>query len=152
WPEDRRIVYIADLAATWGTDGLVIEVATEQRDPNGGWRSPVQFRLGHVWHHVPDAADKTIMQRLVGALPQASSQREVEANHFLLRGAAVETTLQLICETGRCRVRRTRGERPTETATWDNGPPWKFHLRITRSADGYELGGVLLRNGEEMSL
>lgn len=152
WPHDRRIVYIVDMIASYSTIGIPIELATEQRDRNGGWKPPVQFRYPEVWHLYPDPTDRLIAQMLLGALPSDSYRAEPRATRFLLSGAAIETTLRLICETGRCRARMVKGERPVSSVHWDDGHPWKFHLRLERTGTDCTLAGGLRRDKEEMSL
>jgi superfamily II DNA or RNA helicase len=153
WPADRRIVYIIDLAASRYAPGIVIELATEKQTPEGAWDLPVQFRIAaDVWQTVPDARDRSIAQMLIGAStnPWGGQARPTE---FVLRGAALETTLRLICETGRCRVRREPAERPVEAIRWDDGPPWQLRLRVVRQENNTcFVDAVLRRTHEEMLL
>jgi hypothetical protein len=122
WPANRRIVYIVDIPASVRAQGLPIELATEKSDGEGGWTPPVQLRIpGDAWLTVPDAADRQIAQMLVGARPNPY-QAPAPTTGFVLSGAALDTTLRLMCETGRCRVRTVAGERPTTAVRWDGGP------------------------------
>ena len=154
WPADRRLIYIVDVPATFHSAGLAIELAVEKQARDGGWGAPVAFRLGaDVWAVAPDPVDRQIAQMLLGSVQSAWHQDGARTSGFALRGAAIGTTLRLICETGRCRVRLVAGERPTDVLRWDDGPPWKIRLRIAPVAGGQQsLTAVLERAGEEMSL
>ena len=153
WPTDRRIVYIVDLTTTWTTPGVVVELATERCKRDGAWEPPVAFRLpADVWEAAPDALDRQIAQMLLGATPDPYGGPP-RSTGFVLRGGALETTLRLMCETGRCRVRRTRGERPLDAVRFDDGAPWTLRLRVVRENEqGYFVDAVLRRAGEEMLL
>ena len=154
WPADRRLVYIVDLPASSHTVGIVLDLATEKQAEGGGWEPPAPFRVGtDAWQSAPDAVDRQIAQMLIGAQQPTSFGGQPQPSRFVLRGAAVETTLRLICRTGRCRVRAAHGERPLDAVGFDDGPPWELRLRVVRQdADGCFLDAVLSRAGEEMLL
>ena len=69
FPCDRRIVYVVDLAATrLFQRGLVVDLTTQKRAPNGEWSSPKQFALREdQWADAPDPMDRQIAQMLTGA-------------------------------------------------------------------------------------
>ncbi|MEO6876988.1 MAG: SNF2-related protein, partial [Gemmatimonadaceae bacterium] len=154
WPADRRLVYVVDVPATTHGAGLVLELATEKRTVSGGWEPPVTFRLGaDVWHSVPDQVDRQIAQMLIGASPSVSRDNEERTSGFVLRGSALETTVRLMCDTGRCRVRMTHADRPLYPVRWDNGPAWRLRLRIApQRTNCYSVTLVLQRPGQEMPL
>ncbi len=156
WPANRRLVYIVDLAATWNAGGIVVELATEKLRRDGSWDPPAPFRLSaDVWFMAPDPIDRQIAQMLLGALPRGDSRfaGQPRTGGFVLHQTAFDTTLRLICDTGRCRLRTRVGERPVEKLSWDDGPPWRLRVRVARDPDGcYALTGVLARGSEEMSL
>jgi superfamily II DNA or RNA helicase len=160
WPDNRRLVYIVDVPASANTTGLVIELASEKQEPDGSWEAPTHFRFGaQVWLAAPDPADRQIAQMLLGAPSNEQwptfTDRSTRTNGFVLGAAAFDTTLRLMCETGRCRARMVAGEWPLEPVRWDDGPPWQLHLRIDRpdgTSGGYELSGILMRGQDEMTL
>ena len=157
WPANRRLVYIVDMVASAMTMGLVIELATEKQERDGSWGAPTHFRLGtQTWAAAPDPADRQIAQMLLGAPSNEhwpTFADRASRTSFIVGAAAFDTTLRLMCETGRCRVRMVAGERPLDAVHWDDGPPWRLHLRIDRpERGGYELTGTLRRDGDEMSL
>jgi superfamily II DNA or RNA helicase len=72
---------------------------------------------------------------------------------FELRGAAIETTLRRACESGRCHVRRSDDERPTQSLRWDDGGPWQFRLCVSREDnDRYEITGAFHRGNEKIPI
>jgi hypothetical protein len=156
WPPNRRLVYIIDIPASAQAVGLVVELAIEKGQRDGSWSAPVQFRLGaDVWFTAPDPMDRQLAQMLMGAAPNDvwGKYPESSPGGFVLDAAAFDTTLRLMCETGRCRVRTIAGERPVAAVQWDDGPPWQLHLHIDRSRDaGYALTGTLHRENQEMAL
>jgi superfamily II DNA or RNA helicase len=153
WNEDRRIIYLVDVAAASRTRGIPIELATERPDGTGGWKAPVQFLLDpDAWEAAPDPMDRQIAQMLIGAPQSRAFGHSAPASRFVLTGAAIGTTLGLICQTGRCRIRTGEATSPMTTAKWDDGPPWKLHLRFGRASKGYTLSAFLRRDGAEMSL
>jgi len=158
WPEGRRLVYIVDIPASANTTGLVIELATDMQEPDGSWGVPTHFRFGaQVWLTAPDPTDRQIAQMLLGAPSNEHwptfADRSTRTNGFIIGAAAFDTTLRLMCETGRCRARMVAGEQPLAPVRWDDGPPWQLHLRIDHpSSDIYELTGTLRRRGDEMPI
>jgi superfamily II DNA or RNA helicase len=133
FPSDRRIVYVVDLPATrLYQRGLVVDLATQRRSPNGEWGTPKQFSLREdQWADAPDPLDRQIAQMLLGA---TSDTRIVGGygvtRRYYLEPAAFGTTLRLMCESGRCRVSLT-GESDPPPLTWDDGPPWELRVDVT---------------------
>ena len=140
WPEDRRLAYVVDLDASRARGALVLEVATERRRKHGtGWDRPTALRLGRdVWAAAPDARDRTLMHMLLGARQDAfvpgyygDTLPENVPSRFMLGRTALETTLPLLCDTGRCRLRRSPQDEQPPALAWDDGPPWRPVLRLT---------------------
>jgi superfamily II DNA or RNA helicase len=157
WPENRRLVYVVDIPASATSTGLIVELAVEKLQRDGTWSPPVTFRLGaDSWLAVPDPMDRQIAQMLMGAStndPWAMYGDSMPpTSGFVLGPAAFDTTLRLMCETGRCRVRTVAGERPLGAVRWDDGPPWQLALRIDHGKSGYTLSGTLRRPNEEMTI
>lgn len=155
WPAGRRLVYILDLPQSAGSPGAVLELGLEREGRDGEWSEPVGFRLGaRVWRAAPDAVDRQIAQMLIGASPSHASEPQ-RTSGFVLRGAALEQTLPLICGTGRCRIRTEHGIRSTLPARWDDGSPWRLALRLAHAKgddETFALRALLKRPGQEMSL
>src|SRR5262245_12780258 len=155
WPADRRVVYLIDLVASRQATGLVVELSTERLGKDGTWGPPVQFQLPvEAWFASPAPRARHLAHMLMGA-PARNPYVYVgrRPGPFVLDGPAIPTTLPLLCETGRCRVRRVPGERPVESVGFDSGAPWTLHVRVTRAAKrGLLADAVLRRADEEMSL
>lgn len=156
WPADRRLAYVLDVSASLNGGGLVVELCTERLKRDGSWDRPRQYSLGaDRLAQLPDERDRQIVQMLIGA----SRERQYGypppmSRSYLLPESAYDTTLRLICETGRCRLRRTSLDDDLETVEWDGGEPWRFHLRVAAPSHGsaYRLEGLFRRGDESMEL
>jgi superfamily II DNA or RNA helicase len=133
FPSDRRIVYVVDLPATrLYQRGLVVDLATQRRAPNGEWGTPKQFSLREdQWADAPDPIDRQIAQMLTGAW---SDTRHLGSGYgvtrrYYLEPPAFGTTLRLMCESGRCRVSLT-GESDPPPLLWDDGEPWELRVDV----------------------
>ena len=157
WHDDRRLVYLIDMAASTSAQGLVIQLATERLNRDGSYAPPKLLRANaDQWLSVPDPLDRQIGQMLRGATRASVyvQPHETIAAGFVVGRDAFDTTLRLICETGRCRLRAENEDRPTEPLRWDGGPPWRVSLRIVRddAADALQLRAVLERDDATMQL
>jgi superfamily II DNA or RNA helicase len=153
WPDNLRLAYVVDLASSWSPDSIIVEVALEQRKANGRWGAPFHFDgLEDDWASAPDPADRQIAQMLIGARAGGYYDR-APGELFELGHSAFDTTLALMCATGRCRVRLHATQAPRESVQWDSGEPWRLALRVDRTpSDQCMLRGVLTRGDEEMPL
>ena len=136
FPADRRIVYVVDLAATRQYQrGLVVDLATQRRMPNGEWGPPKQFSLREEqWEDAPDLLDRQIAQMLTGAGTDVRGGAGFGvARRYYLEPPAFGTTLRLMCESGRCRV-SLHGESDPIPLVWDHGDPWELKLDISPPA------------------
>ena len=132
FPADRRIVYVVDLAATRQYQrGLVVDLATQRRTPNGEWGPPKQFALREEqWEDAPDLLDRQIAQMLTGAGTDLRGGPGFGvARRYYLEPPAFGTTLRLMCESGRCRVSLS-GESDPSPLSWDHGEPWELKVDI----------------------
>ena len=155
WPNDQRLIYLADVAASSSAQGLVIELATEKRDRDGTWALPKLFRSGiESWMAIPDPVDREIGEMLRGSRRVTEWARTASMTGFLLMPGAFDTVLRLMSETGRLRIRRDPRERPVEPARWEAGPEWQIRYRVERGRDAGSLTllAELERAGETMPL
>ena len=165
FPDDRRIVYVVDLVATRNLQrGLAVELAMQRRTPSGEWTSPKQFGLREdQWANAPDPLDRQIAQMLTGALSDMRPTGFGIVNRrYYLEPSAFDTTLRLMCETGRCRV-SIQGESDPLPLAWDQGEPWELRVDIApltpaapegtpNGASPLRVQGWLRRDDERMSL
>jgi hypothetical protein len=154
WPENRRILYVVDVAATVEGTGLTIELAHETMKRDGRWEKPRGARIGREQcATLPDPDDRQIVQMLLGARRGDwggfyGGYYEGEApRKFVLPESAYQTTFRQMCQTGRCRLRRSEASDALEPLAWDDGDPWEFWLEIRTSPGGryYLLDGSLRR-------
>ena len=153
WPENKRLVYILDLDATASSAGIVIDIGTETLGRDGTWGEAKRFTLGApVWFAHPNAIDRQIAEMLTGS-NEATSHGAVRVTAILLGMRAFPTTLRMILETGRCRLRSNKPGVTGTTIHFDDGAPWKFRVRVRRAGSGaITLSGRLARANEEMPL
>jgi hypothetical protein len=166
FPSDRRIVYVVDLAATrLFQRGLVVDLTTQKRAPNGEWSSPKQFALREdQWADAPDPMDRQIAQMLTGAGSDTriSGGLGTVARRYYLEPAAFSTTLRLMCESGRCRV-SINGETDPLPLGWDHGEPWELRVDVAplngasppgtpNGAHSLRVQGWLRRGDERLAL
>lgn len=151
WPANRRLAYVVDLAGTLYGNGLTVELCTERLKSDGSWDRPRQYSLGaDRLASLPDPRDRQLVQMLVGANHERNLGQSVPISRsYTLPEASYDTTLRLMCETGRCRLRRDPLDEHPETLAWDDGEPWRFHLSVLASphGSGYRVEGVLRRAG-----
>jgi hypothetical protein len=163
FPADRRIVYVVDLPATrLYQRGLVVDLTTQRRAPNGEWSTPKQFSLREdQWADAPDPVDRQIAQMLLGA---SSDSRLVAGGYgvtrrYYLEPPAFGTTLRLMCESGRCRV-NIAGESDPPPLAWDTGGAWELRVDVTplngatapSEAHALRVQGWLRRGDERLAL
>src|SRR4051812_6699625 len=153
WPNDRRLVYLADLAASRSAEGLVIELATEKEQRDGSWGPPKLFRAAvDSWLNVPDQLDREIGQMLRGARRSLSWHRTDPIGSFVVEPGAFDPVLRLMSETGRLRIRRDAHDRPAEPARWDDRGSWKVQYAVSHRGDALQLAATLQRGNETMPL
>jgi len=131
WPADRRIVYVVDLASTrLHQRGLVVELTSQKRLPNGDWGPPKHFALREdQWANAPDPLDRQVAQMLVGAGSDSRYVGPGITRRYYLEPAAFDSTLRLMCDTGRCRV-SVNGEPDPAPLAWDPGEPWELRIHV----------------------
>lgn len=152
WPANRRLVYILDLHASAHSLGVVIDLGTELRAPNGTWGEAKRFSLGvPVWFAAPDPVDLQIAEMLCGASDNQAYGRP-RTSGFVIGVRAFTTTLRAILDTGRCRLRSSTPGLSGRTMHFDGGAPWVFRVRVHRDAKGSQvLSGILARTDNEIN-
>ena len=152
WPDNRRLVYILDVDASAHNAGVVIDLGTELRARDGTWGDAKRFSLGApVWFAHPDAIDRQIAEMLSGS-NDAMTHGHARTTGIVLGMRAFSTTLRMILETGRCRLRSSKPGITGRTLHFDDGAGWKFRVRVHRDTSGLVMSGILARTDQEMPL
>ena len=146
-PSDRRLIYLIDLDASSRADSLKVEVGTERKDRDGTWGDVRRyFFSAAAWFNAPDPIDRQLAEMLVGANPE-DGITGMPAGGFTIRTRSFGTTLRMICDTTRARLRSSDTTLDTRTVKWDDGAPWKLQLRVEMEVDAtYALTGTLTRD------
>ena len=142
WPPNRKINYIIDATATLdGREGLIVELATQVVDKYGHLGPPRRMTQSHEqWLANPDPLDRHIAQMLIGTRAEFSWYQPPAGRRYVIPESAYDTTLRSMCETGRCRIRRTPHEAQPATLTWDTGEPWSLVLQLEPAHPGDAAG------------
>jgi superfamily II DNA or RNA helicase len=145
-PADRRLLYLVDLDASARADALKVEVGTERKDRDGAWGDVRRYHFAAAaWFNAPDPIDRQIAEMLVGAQPEEGITG-MPVGGFTIRPRAFGTTMRMICDTGRARLKSTDRTLDNKIVKWDDGAPWKLQLRVETELDGtYSLAASLTR-------
>src|SRR5688572_15940619 len=156
WPPNRRINYIIDAAATLdGREGLIVELATQMVDKYGHLGPPRRMTQTHEqWLANPDPLDRHIAQMLIGTRAEFPWYQPPAGRRYVIPETAYDTTLRSMCETGRCRIRRSGNEALPAALTWEGGEPWSLMLELTPAAEGqgYLVAPALRRDHERTAI
>jgi hypothetical protein len=157
-PAGGQLIYVVELAETAQQQELSVSVPRRQRKQNGDWSKPKYESIdSNSIADLPDADDRKILSLLVGAKNQrygyASYYGYSVGCRFSLSLALAETLLPMMCQTGRCYMRRSSSDE-LEPVAWDDGPAWTFLLKMTRPESGprYRICGLLRRQEQTVDL
>ncbi len=149
---NRRVIYVIDKPATLEGNGLTVELAFETMKRDGRWEKPRPLKVGRDQVALlPDDIDRQIVQMLLGArrgdYGYYGYYDSDTPRRFELPVSADLTTLRLMCQTGRARLRISSGEDHPRPLSWDDGPAWDFWLEVRTSPGGryFILDGSLRR-------
>jgi hypothetical protein len=152
FPSDRRIVYLLDVPGTLERgEGLIVEVATQKQTRDGsGWERPKSSSLEYgQWINAPDESDRLIARMLVGTNHEYGYYSPPTSRRFVLPGSAYDTTLRMMCNTGRCGLRPVTKQETFTPLRWEEGEPWNLLLEIApRQGGGNVVLSGALRRGE----
>jgi superfamily II DNA or RNA helicase len=178
----EQLLYVIDIEASLGANGLVLELMTRDRKVNGDWGKPKPARVMVAdVGHFPHGPDREILERLVGARPETGYGylEYGDLSRLRLTGTPVRDTLPLICADDRC-FARVHSEDPVPAAVpqkkkhqrrwqsppvkpkpttllplrFDDGPAWCFGVTIVRDEPGrvYRIEGLLMRGDQRMAV
>lgn len=151
---DKQIAYIVDAALVMEI-GLCVTVGARNLNKDGKWGKPKTVSIGYdSIAELSDPADIRILGRLMG-VPRGrygGSTQEC-ASTFKLPPTPSNELMAMVCETGRCVLRRP-GADLLSTLRWDSGAPWEFRLEVRREEDPpqYRAEGCLVRGQARMPL
>jgi superfamily II DNA or RNA helicase len=156
----EALLYEVDEAATRETGRLTLGILEGRKRGDGAWDHvhPLRLRRAEI-PDLPDAVDRKVVSILAGANPDPNRARaSIEATPVPARwdvsADVAGDLLPLLCETGRCRVRRPPGRRGGGGfLALDEGLPWELWLEVRENAKGgCSVTGSLRRNGKRIPL
>ncbi|MEX2212844.1 MAG: DEAD/DEAH box helicase [Phycisphaeraceae bacterium] len=162
WIAGRQVLYIIDIGRCFQGQPPAVEIAVQDRKQNGEWSKPRVQRLSRTdIYAAPDPRDRKVLEALLG-LRKAEYGYSSYGYGFdelvspvALNAGLMQFAFSLLCDTGRCWLRRT-DERDAELIrlTWDDGPAWDVSVQVKeKDANGnYRLTGTLRRDGQDMPL
>ena len=157
---ERMLHYFIDADQTLVDGNLALHVGLTERKRDGSW-GKLKFKRfsAHDIGVLADTTDRRVLTTLLGAQNRQdygysySSYGSADSG-FALTPALWDILLPLMCATGRCGLRQSRGATEWARIEWEGGAPWELCLRVTAAERGkhYRLTGVLQRAGAEMSV
>jgi len=166
WPTGQELVYVIDLAASLDGGGILVDLMVRRPRRENSRRNPDSERLRKLRQLkreqlilLPEVIDRQILQMLAGSETGESAwgyspwtHRELPCS-YRLKGVALETALKLMCQSGRCRLRRHRDDAQPTIMTWDDAGAWRFAVGLKWDAgSACKVRGILRRGEEEMDL
>ncbi len=155
----RRLIYQIDIHQSTQNEALTLQVYIQERNEAGIWGQLKLWQIdGKMVESWPDAKDKNIMAMLLGA--HSTSDGPMAYQHVFQSKSATFTIptglqgslLQALCQTGRARLKKARGEVAVEKLTWDGGPSWQFQIQIEKTDGPYQVKGYFKRGQDVMAL
>jgi superfamily II DNA or RNA helicase len=163
---DRRFAprailhYFIDADETLVEGQLALHVGVTEQKLDGQW-GKLKFRRlrAHDVETLIEAADRRVLTTLLGA-----QERQAYGYNYppygstdsglVLTPPLWEIVLPLMCATGRCALRRSRGAADWIRIEWDDGDPWELCLRVTAAERSrhYRLTGLLQRGEAQLAL
>ncbi|HWP45046.1 MAG TPA: SWIM zinc finger family protein, partial [Blastocatellia bacterium] len=163
WPAGREIFYIIDAGTSKVGGRLALELAFRDLKLNGEWsKLKTQNISRSQLLTIPDPADRQILSILCGAQSSASSSYYFQygspygdvSTRYTLFYPIEQTLIPMMCETGRCRLRRTPLDEELQPLEWEGAAAWEFWLEIRRGSASkqYVVAGSLRRGGLRMEI
>ncbi len=166
----RRLYYVVNVSATKAAGKLVVDLARRERKSDGT-RGP----LRPWWHTAATAAAKVddedlqLLEQLAkhrdqeteaanestnGHLPKGPARLPGAIRRFVITPGRQVEVIEKLCQTGRCRLRRTESEEDPPGLRWDDGSPWQFWLDVREEVGGkrWTWRGALHRKHSRMDL
>jgi superfamily II DNA or RNA helicase len=158
WPASRQLLYQVDVATSINRSALILNLSAREPRRDGGWKQSAAPNLTRgTISQLPNPVDRQILELLSGCVsPYDWSLNPYQSISVVYRllDAFASIAMPLIAGTGRCVLLQSPSavEEPLPLV-WDEGEPWKFHLRLTRPVPGKcAITGWLRRGTEEIGL
>ena len=161
WPPGRQILYFVDYSAAKAGQGVVLEVAFQERKRDGDWSKPKSRRLSrNQIESLPDPVDKQVVALLAGPRendPYDDYDRNYNYGYesspctYNLSPSICPALFPQLCATGRCFLRFENEDQEWVKLNWE-AEAWQFigHLARNEETQQFELSGQLHRTGEQM--
>jgi len=155
-PDDREILYLLDLPATFKSRQITVRLVTGRRGEDEGWEgaSPLSLRRDAV-PLLPEP-DRTLLSLLSLAAAETAAQRwsvpasvEQVPTVAAISPSTARLLLPQLGATDRFRVRPDRETKVGDPLVWDGGPPWRLWLEARQEADGGIRLAASVRRGDE---
>jgi superfamily II DNA or RNA helicase len=158
WPANRELLYQIDVGESTTSSVLMLNLSTREPKREGGWKQPATPHLvrGGI-PHLPNPMDRQVLGLLSGSvnhLDWSFSPYQTIPTAYRLVDAFALAAMPLIAGTGRCTLLQSLSSTQEFTPlVWDDGEPWRFHLRLIRQGGAKcALTGWLRRGDEEMEI
>jgi superfamily II DNA or RNA helicase len=157
WPANREIAYVIDVPASAEAGEVCVELCS-RITPKPGASSDRWKKLRLEYAQIPalpDPVDRQLMWMLGGASADDFGFESVELPYRVrLRDAGNGEMLRMMCQTGRCRLRRNDTDTDWPVITWEEGQPWVLHLALQAQPQEqtFRLAGSLRRGAESIDI
>ncbi|MCA8989193.1 MAG: DEAD/DEAH box helicase family protein, partial [Planctomycetaceae bacterium] len=161
-PTAYEITYQLDIAESWKTGHLTLQIVECQRRAAGGWgkTKPLKLKAGGL-ESLPEADDRAILSHLLGGIQErAGAQSATTALNqhlpyrFHLTHSLSTQLLPRICATNRLRLMNEEGQ-VSEPLDWGSTEPWDLTLCIepaNKEESEWRIAPVLIRDQETMRI
>ncbi len=155
--DDGEIIYTIDIGESAAGDAVLVPLL-RRRKKSGDWNKgkPIAPLPGEV-ERLGDPQDREIFALLKGAVDRQAYAAPYDRGYdrpsrFSLTGALAQRLIPTIVHTGRAYL--SSASDGLLALSWDDGPPWRFHLSITPQLTGraYRIAGSFIREGERLPL
>jgi superfamily II DNA or RNA helicase len=153
-----EIVYSIDVRGTLNGYGTVLNVLFRQRRKNGSWSKPRSASATpSEAEHLANPADREILSLLLGAgnpwTYGTTYEPGFSRSRYVLNGPLEDVILPKIARSGRGGLDRIGDLEGFFPFTWDDGPAWRFEVRIAvEGKASITVDGRFVRDGEWLEL
>jgi superfamily II DNA or RNA helicase len=140
--KQRRLLYVVDTRASMTANSVVVTFMHQELRKNGGFSAPKKARRSFAeFHKDYSEEDKEIFGRLAALsfkddYYSVSISSDSKVSQCVIPSASAQEYLPRILATGRCVItpNLTTASPALVSATWDEGPLWRFELDWKKDA------------------